>query len=130
MKFLVVLINKDLILNCQDDTITKTARLFFLRRLRRPDTDSTVLCNSYKSILTDGITTKSAFALASTVPLTAQHITRKEPPSMGSLYTQRCRRKANRIIRGPTQKIVLSATDRLAYGPAPPGPWTFPSNGL
>ena len=82
LKFLVVLINKDLILNCQDNTITKTARprLFFLCRLRRPDTDSTVLCNSYKSILTDGITTLSVFALASTVPLTAQHITRSCHP--------------------------------------------------
>ena len=31
----------------------------------------------------------------------AQHITRKELPSMEDLYTQRCRKKTNRIIKDP-----------------------------
>ncbi|KAI3368182.1 hypothetical protein L3Q82_007813 [Scortum barcoo] len=61
----------------------------------------------------------------------AQHITRTELPSMEDLYTQRCRRKATKIIKDPSHPVATncSACCRLADGsaafePEPPGSGT------
>ncbi|KAI3376983.1 hypothetical protein L3Q82_000030 [Scortum barcoo] len=57
----------------------------------------------------------------------AQHITRTELPSMEDLYTQRCRKKATKIIKDPSHPATnCSACCRLADGsaafePEPPG---------
>ncbi|KAI3376373.1 hypothetical protein L3Q82_016855 [Scortum barcoo] len=57
----------------------------------------------------------------------AQHITRMELPSMEDLYTQRCRKKATKIIKDPSHPATnCSACCRLADGsaafePEPPG---------
>ncbi|KAI3366893.1 hypothetical protein L3Q82_009536 [Scortum barcoo] len=95
------------------DFITKSARqqLFFLRRLRRLNMDSRILCSFYRctieSILTGCITAwySSCTALnrkaLQRVVKAAQHITRTELPSMEDLYTQRCRKKATKIIKDP-----------------------------
>ncbi len=62
---------------------------------------------------------------------TAQHI-RTELPSMEDLYTQRCRKKANRIIKDPnhpSHKLFCChlADGTAASGPAPPGSGTASS---
>ena len=113
LKFLGVHICEDLTWTHHTDAITKTARqrLFFLRRLRRFNMDSRILCNFYRctieSILTDCITAwyGSCSALnrkkLQRVVKAAHHITRTELPSMEDLYTQRCRKKTNRIIKDP-----------------------------
>ncbi|KAI3357060.1 hypothetical protein L3Q82_015438, partial [Scortum barcoo] len=45
----------------------------------------------------------------------AQHITRTELPSMEDLYTQRCRKKATKIIKDPSHPATnCSACCRLA----------------
>ncbi|KAI3359017.1 hypothetical protein L3Q82_015400 [Scortum barcoo] len=49
----------------------------------------------------------------------AQHITRTELPSMEDLYTQRCRKKATKIIKDPSHPATsCSACCRLADGSA------------
>ncbi|KAI3376225.1 hypothetical protein L3Q82_016728, partial [Scortum barcoo] len=49
----------------------------------------------------------------------AQHITRMELPSMEDLYTQRCRKKATKIIKDPSHPATnCSACCRLADGSA------------
>ncbi|KAI3373947.1 hypothetical protein L3Q82_022517, partial [Scortum barcoo] len=73
--------------------------------------DSRLLCRFYRctieSILTGCITAwySSCTALnrkaLQRVVKAAQHITRTELPSMEDLYTQRCRKKATKIIQGP-----------------------------
>ncbi|KAI3366924.1 hypothetical protein L3Q82_009569, partial [Scortum barcoo] len=51
----------------------------------------------------------------------AQHITRTELPSMEDLYTQRCRRKATKIIKDPSHPATnCSACCRLAVRPQVP----------
>ncbi|XP_036379236.1 olfactory receptor 1509-like [Megalops cyprinoides] len=83
-------------------------RLFFLRRLRRFGMDSRILTNFYRctieSILTGSITAwygsctvLDRKALQRVVRL-AQRITRTELPAIQDLYSQRCRRKAQRIL--------------------------------
>ncbi|KAI3363650.1 hypothetical protein L3Q82_001187 [Scortum barcoo] len=86
---------------------------FFLHsRLRRLNMDSRILCSFYRctieSILTGCITAwySSCTALnrkaLQRVVKAAQHITRTELPSMEDLYTQRCRKKATKIIKDPS----------------------------
>jgi hypothetical protein len=103
LKFLGVHICEDLTWTHHTDAITKTARQwhFFLRRLRRFNMDSRILCNFYRctieSTLTGCITAwyGSCSALnrkkLQRVVKAAHHITRTELPSMEDLYTQRCR---------------------------------------
>ena len=112
-RFLGVHITEDLTWTHHTRVITKTARqrLFFLRRLRRFNMDSRILCNFYRctieSILTGCITAWYGSCTAlnrktlQRVVKTAQHITRTELPSMEDLYTQRCRKKAYRILKDP-----------------------------
>ncbi|KAI3375059.1 hypothetical protein L3Q82_021577, partial [Scortum barcoo] len=74
--------------------------------------DSRLLCRFYRctieSILTGCITAwySSCTALnrkaLQKVVKAAQHITRTELPSMEDLYTQRCRKKATKIIKDPS----------------------------
>ncbi|KAI3373750.1 hypothetical protein L3Q82_022332 [Scortum barcoo] len=74
--------------------------------------DSRILCSFYRctieSILTGCITAwySSCTALnrkaLQRVVKAAQHITRTELPSMEDLYTQRCRKKATKIIKDPS----------------------------
>ncbi|KAI3374459.1 hypothetical protein L3Q82_016345 [Scortum barcoo] len=74
--------------------------------------DSRLLCRFYRctieSILTGCITAwySSCTALnrkaLQRVVKAAQHITRTELPSMEDLYTQRCRKKATKIIKDPS----------------------------
>ncbi|XP_069367947.1 uncharacterized protein [Paralichthys olivaceus] len=111
-RFLGVHITEDLTWTHHTRVITKTARqrLFYLRRLRRFNVDSRILCNFYRctieSILTGCITAWYGSCTAlnrktlQRVVKTAQHITRTELPSM-DLYTQRCRKKAHRILKDP-----------------------------
>ncbi|KAI3352565.1 hypothetical protein L3Q82_005501 [Scortum barcoo] len=92
--FLGVHISEDLTWTHHTDFITKSARqrLFFLRRLRRLNMDSRILCSFYRctieSILTGCITAwySSCTALnckaLQRVVKAAQHITRMELPSM------------------------------------------------
>ncbi|KAM3862324.1 transcription factor Dp-1a [Diretmus argenteus] len=114
-RFFWVHISEDLTWTHCTDIITRTARqrLFFLRRLRRLNMDSRILCNFYRctieSILTGCITawygnctTLKSKALQRVVK-TAQHITRMELPSMEVLYMQWCQKKANRIIKAKTK---------------------------
>ncbi|KAI3359443.1 hypothetical protein L3Q82_002939 [Scortum barcoo] len=113
-RFLGVHISEDLTWTHHTDFITKSARqrLFFLRRLRRLNMDSRLLCSFYRctieSILTGCITAwySSCTALnrkaLQRVVKAAQHITRTELPSMEDLYTQRCRKKATKIIKDPS----------------------------
>lgn len=69
---------------------------------------------------------------------TAQHITRMELSSMGDLYTQQCRKKANRIIRGPNQLCsrqchrIRSHTTRIRDSFIPQGTrlWKFCARNL
>lgn len=117
------------------NTIVKWARqwLFFRHKLWRLNMDSSTLCNFHRctteSILTGYITAwhGSCNALNSKalqrVMRTIQHIVRVKLPSMEDLYTQRCREKANRIIKDPnhcSQKFsgrqhhcICSRTTRL-----------------
>ncbi|KAI3355644.1 hypothetical protein L3Q82_004190 [Scortum barcoo] len=99
--------------------------------------DSRLLCRFYRctieSILTGCITAwySSCTALnreaLQRVVKAAQHITRTELPSMEDLYTQRCRKKATKIIKDPSHPATnCSACCRLADGsaafePEPPG---------
>ncbi|XP_063767926.1 dual specificity calcium/calmodulin-dependent 3',5'-cyclic nucleotide phosphodiesterase 1B-like isoform X3 [Eleginops maclovinus] len=79
--------------------------------LRKFNMDSRILCNFYRctieSILTGCITAWYGSCTAlnrktlQRVVKTAQHITRTELPSMEDLYTQRCRKKAGRILKDP-----------------------------
>ncbi|KAI3360708.1 hypothetical protein L3Q82_012849 [Scortum barcoo] len=74
--------------------------------------DSRILCSFYRctieSILTGCITAwySSCTALnrkaLQRVVKAAQHITRTDLPSMEDLYTQRCRKKATKIIKDPS----------------------------
>ncbi|KAI3356722.1 hypothetical protein L3Q82_003400 [Scortum barcoo] len=114
-RFLRVHISEDLTWTHHTDFITKSARqrLFFLRRLRRLNMDSRILCSFYRCtierILTGCITATwyssctalNRKALQRVVVKAAQHITRTELPSMEDLYTQRCRKKATKIIKDP-----------------------------
>ncbi|KAI3354474.1 hypothetical protein L3Q82_018982 [Scortum barcoo] len=113
-RFLGVHISEDLTWTHHTDFITKSARqrLFFLRRLWRLNMDSRILCSFYRCtierILTGCITAwySSCTALnrkaLQRVVKAAQHITRTELPSMEDLYTQRCRKKATKIIKDPS----------------------------
>ncbi|KAI3376661.1 hypothetical protein L3Q82_016480, partial [Scortum barcoo] len=139
-RFLGVHISEDLTWTHHTDFITKSARqrLFFLCRLRRLNMDSEdILCSFYRctieSILTGCITAwySSCTALNRKAlqreVKAAQHITRTELPSMEDLYTQRCRKKATKIIKDPSHPATnCSACCRLADGsaafePEPPG---------
>ncbi|KAI3354737.1 hypothetical protein L3Q82_004570 [Scortum barcoo] len=128
-RFLGVHISEDLTWTHHTDFITKSARqrLFFLRRLRRLNMDSRIFCSFYRctieSILTGCITAwySSCTALnrkaLQRVVKAAQHITRTELPSMEDLYTQRCRKKATKIIKDPSHPATnCSACCRLADG--------------
>ncbi|KAI3360806.1 hypothetical protein L3Q82_012879, partial [Scortum barcoo] len=96
-RFLGVHISEDLTWTHHTDFITKSARqrLFFLRRLRRLNMDSRILCSFYRctieSILTGCITTWYSSCIAlnrkalQRVVKAAQHITRTELPSMEDL---------------------------------------------
>ncbi|KAI3365906.1 hypothetical protein L3Q82_000737 [Scortum barcoo] len=71
--------------------------------------DSRILCSFYiESILTGCITAWYSSCTAfnrkalQRVVKAAQHITRTELPSMEDLYTQRCRKKATKIIKDPS----------------------------
>ncbi|KAI3363565.1 hypothetical protein L3Q82_012174 [Scortum barcoo] len=99
-------------------------------RLRRLNMDSRILCSFYRCtierILTGCITAclySSCTALnrkaLQRVVKAAQHITRTELPSMEDLYTQRCRKKATKIIKDPSHPATnCSACCRLADGSA------------
>ncbi|KAI3363903.1 hypothetical protein L3Q82_001500 [Scortum barcoo] len=109
-------------------------------RLRRLNMDSRILCRFYRCtierILTGCITAwySSCTALnhkaLQRVVKAAQHITRTELPSMEDLYTQRCRKKATKIIKDPSHPATnCSACCRLAgrfrsIEPEPPGSGT------
>ncbi|KAI3352575.1 hypothetical protein L3Q82_005511 [Scortum barcoo] len=144
-RFLGVHISEDLTWTHHTDFITKSARqrLFFLRRLRRLNMDSRLLCRFYRCtierILTGCITAwySSCTALnrkaLQRVVKAAQHITRTELPSMEDLYTQRCsrrRRPPKSLRKTPvTPATNCSACCRLADGsaafePEPPGSGT------
>ncbi|KAI3363529.1 hypothetical protein L3Q82_012135 [Scortum barcoo] len=98
-------------------------------RLRRLNMDSRILFSFYRCtierILTGCITAwySSCTALnrkaLQRVVKAAQHITRTELPSMEDLYTQRCRKKATKIIKDPSHPATnCSACCRLADGSA------------
>ncbi|KAI3375811.1 hypothetical protein L3Q82_004093 [Scortum barcoo] len=102
-------------------------RLFFLRRLLEAQQHglSRILCSFYscttETILTGCITAwySSCTALnckaLQRVVKAAQHITRTELPSMEDLYTQRCRKKATKIIKDPSHPATdCSVCCRLA----------------
>ncbi|KAI3354599.1 hypothetical protein L3Q82_019103 [Scortum barcoo] len=133
-RFLGVHISEDLTWTHHTDFITKSARqrLFFLRRLRRLNMDSRLLCRFYRCtierILTGCITAwySSCTALnrkaLQRVVKAAQHITRTELPSMEDLYTQRCRKKATKIIKDPSHPsyklfCLLPSGRRSWFGP-------------
>ena len=109
-RFLGINISEDLSWTHHIGVITKTARqrLFFLRRLRKFGMDHKILTNFYhctiESILTGGITTWYGNSTAQDrkalqrVIRSAQRITRTELPSIQDIYSQRCRRKAKRIV--------------------------------
>ncbi|KAI3364737.1 hypothetical protein L3Q82_000891 [Scortum barcoo] len=91
--------------------------------------DSRILCSFYRCtierILTGCITAwySSCTALNRKAlqreVKAAQHITRTELPSMEDLYTQRCRKKATKIIKDPSHPATnCSACCRLADGSA------------
>ena len=113
-RFLGINISEDLSWTHHIGVVTRTAkqRLFFLRRLRKFGMDCTVLTNFYRctieSILTGGITTWFGNSTAQDrktlqrVVKSAQRITRTALPSIQDLYSQRCRRKAKRIISDPS----------------------------
>ncbi len=106
------------------ETLTKTAiqRLLFLCRLRSFNMDSRILCHFYrctiKRILTGCVTawygrcTGLNRKALQRVVKTAQHITRKELPSMEDLYTKWCKKKANEIIKPPQPQTGLPAAIR------------------
>ncbi|XP_063739694.1 titin-like [Eleginops maclovinus] len=98
-RFLGVNISEDLTWTHHTRVISKTARqrLFFLRRLRKFNMDSRILCNFYRctieSILTGCITAWYGSCTAlnrktlQRVVKTAQHNARTELPSMEDLYS-------------------------------------------
>ncbi len=101
--------------NTHTQNITKIARqrFFFLRRLRRLNIYSRILCSFYRftvqSILFGYITawygscTSINHKALQRVVKTAQHITRAKLASIKDLYTQWFRKRANRIFKDPNQ---------------------------
>ncbi len=110
-KFLGVHITKDLTWSAHTDAVLKKAhqRLFFLRRLRKYGTSPSILRSFYtctvESILTGCITAWFGNSTAGNrralqrVVKTARHIVGGELPSLQDIYTRRCTRKAQRIIK-------------------------------
>ncbi len=110
-KFLCVHITEDLTYSAHTDAVLKKAhqRLFFLRRLRKFETSSSILRSFYtctvESILTGCITAWFGNSTAGNrkalqrVVRTAHHIVGGELPSLQDIYTRRCIRKAKRIIK-------------------------------
>ncbi|KAI3364846.1 hypothetical protein L3Q82_001032 [Scortum barcoo] len=141
-RFLGVHISEDLTWTHHTDFITKSARqrLFFLHAGCGGSTwTPRILCSFYRctieSILTgccitawySSCTTLNRKALQRVVKA-AQHITRTELPSMEDLYTQRCRKKATKIIKDPSHPsyklfCLLPSGRRFhaAFEPEPPG---------
>ncbi|KAI3376519.1 hypothetical protein L3Q82_016972, partial [Scortum barcoo] len=123
-------ISEDLTWTHHTDFITKSARqqLFFLRRLRRLNMDSRILLQllqlhhrEYPGLAASPPGTAAAppstCKALQRVVKAAQHITRTELPSMEDLYTQRCRKKATKIIKDPSHPATnCSACCRLADG--------------
>ncbi len=110
-KFLCVHITEDLTWSAHTDAVLKKAhqRLFFLRRLRKFGTSPRILRSFYtctvESILTGCITAWFGNSTAGNrralqrVVRTARHIVGGELPSLQDIYTRRCTRKAQRIIK-------------------------------
>ncbi len=110
-KFLCVHITEDLTWSAHTDAVLKKAhqRLFFLRRLRKFGTSPSILRSFYtctvESILTGCITAWFGNSTAGNckalqrVMRTARHIVGVELPSLQDIYTRRCVRKAQRIIK-------------------------------
>ncbi len=110
-KFLGVHITEDLTWSAHTDVVLKKAhqRLFFLRRLRKFGTSPSILRSFYsctvESILTGCITAWFGNSTAGNrkalqrVVRTARHIVGGELPSLPDIYTRRCTRKAQRIIK-------------------------------
>ncbi len=110
-KFLGVHITEDLTWSAHTDAVLKKAhqRLFFLRRLRMFGTSPSILRSFYsctvESILTGCITawfgnnTAGNRKALQRVVRTARHIVGGELPSLQDIYTRRCTRKAQRIIK-------------------------------
>ncbi len=110
-KFLGVHITEDLTWSAHTDAVLKKAhqRLFFLRRLRKFGTSPRILRSFYtctvESILTGCITAWFRNSTAGNrralqrVVRTTRHIVGGELPSLQDIYTRRCIRKAQRIIK-------------------------------
>ncbi len=116
-KFLCIHITEDLTWSAHTDAVLKKAhqRLFFLRWLRKFGTSSSILRSfntcTVESILTGCITawfgnrTAGNRKALQRVMRTARHIVGGELPSLQDIYTGRCVRKAQRIIKDSSHPL-------------------------
>ncbi len=141
-KFLSVHITEDLTWSAHTDVVLKKAhqRLFFLRRLRKFGMSPTILRSFYtctvESILTGCITSWFGNSTAGnrkalqSVVWTSCHIVGGELPSLQDIYTRRCIRKPQKIIKdshrllsllpsGWRLRSIRSRTSRLRYSFSP-----------
>ncbi len=122
IKFLGVNITEDLTWTIHTQSVMRKAhqRLFFLRRLKKLGLSSKILRQIYicslESILTGCITagygncTALKWKALQRIVQTAQDIVGGELPSLEDIYTQRCVRKARKIIRDschPSHELFL-----------------------
>ncbi len=143
-KFLSVHITEDLTWSAHTDAVLKKAhqRLFFLRRLRKFGMSPSILRSFYtctvESILTGCITgwfgnsTAGNRKALQSVVWTGCHIVGGELPSLQDIYTRRCIRKAQKIIKDSHRLLSLlpsgwhlrsirSRNSRLRYSFSPSG---------